>query len=300
MLLDFRFGQPMAENIVIYGLVSSGVYALLAVGFSLIFGVARIANLSHTAFYMLAAYLIYSLTSAAGLSLYLSIVLAIVIVTILGTVSYRLLIVRVRQHEATTLIVTIAMAVIIQEAILKGFGGQPQGVPKLISGSREIFGVSVLNQQLLTLGVVILLLVATWAFLMKTKSGVAIRSTAQDREIANLMGIDVPRIEMLTMAISVGLAAIAGALVAPLVVLTPGMWAHPLVMILAVVVLGGLGSLKGSLIGALVIGFTENLVVFLAPSGAYLKTSVALAIMLIVILIKPEGLFGVVFEEERG
>jgi branched-chain amino acid transport system permease protein len=290
----------MAENIVIYGLVSSGVYALLAVGFSLIFGVARIANLSHTAFYMLAAYLIYSLTSAAGLSLYLSIVLAIVIVTILGTVSYRLLIVRVRQHEATTLIVTIAMAVIIQEAILKGFGGQPQGVPKLISGSREIFGVSVLNQQLLTLGVVILLLVATWAFLMKTKSGVAIRSTAQDREIANLMGIDVPRIEMLTMAISVGLAAIAGALVAPLVVLTPGMWAHPLVMILAVVVLGGLGSLKGSLIGALVIGFTENLVVFLAPSGAYLKTSVALAIMLIVILIKPEGLFGVVFEEERG
>ena len=290
----------MVENIVIYGLVSSGVYALLAVGFSLIFGVARIANLSHTAFYMLAAYLIYSLTSAAGLNLYVAIILAIVIVTMLGTISYRLLIVRVRQHEATTLIVTIAMAVIIQEAILKGFGGQPQGVPKLISGSMEIFGVSVLNQQLLTLGVVILLLVATWAFLMKTKSGVAIRSTAQDREVANLMGINVPRIEMLTMAISVGLAAIAGALVAPLVVLTPGMWAHPLVMILAVVVLGGLGSLKGSLIGALVLGFTENLVVFLAPSGAYLKTSVALVIMLIVILIKPEGLFGVVFEEERG
>jgi branched-chain amino acid transport system permease protein len=300
MLLDFWFGQPMVENIVIYGLVSSGVYALLAVGFSLIFGVARIANLSHTAFYMLAAYLIYSLTSAAGLNLYVAIILAIVIVTILGTISYRLLIVRVRQHEATTLIVTIAMAVIIQEAILEGFGGQPQGVPKLISGSMEIFGVSVLNQQLLTLGVVILLLVATWAFLMKTKSGVAIRSTAQDREIANLMGIDVPRIETFTMAISVGLAAIAGALVAPLSVLTPGMWAHPLVMILAVVVLGGLGSLKGSLMGALVIGFAENLVVFLAPSGAYLKTSVALAIMLMVILIKPEGLFGVVFEEERG
>jgi branched-chain amino acid transport system permease protein len=105
---------------------------------------------------------------------------------------------------------------------------------------------------------------------------------------------------MLTMAISVGLAAIAGALVAPLFVLTPGMWTHPLVMILAVVVLGGLGSIKGSLIGALILGFAENMVVFLAPSGAYLKTSVALAIMLVVILIKPEGLFGVVFEEERG
>jgi branched-chain amino acid transport system permease protein len=300
MLPDFRFGQPVAENILIYGLVSSGVYALLAVGFSLIFGVARIANLSHTAFYMLAAYLIYSLTSSLGLNLYVAIILAIVIVTAVGIISYRLLIARVRQHEATTLIVTIAMAVIIQEAILKGFGGQPRGVSKLISGSTEIFGVSVLNQQFLTLGVVTLMLLGTWIFLMKTKTGVAIRSTAQDREVANLMGINVSRMEMLTMAISVGLAAIAGALVAPLFVLTPGMWTHPLVMILAAVVLGGLGSIKGSLIGALILGFAENMVVFLAPSGAYLKTSVALAIMLVVILIKPEGLFGVVFEEERG
>ena len=290
----------MAANIIVYGLVASGVYALLAVGFSLIFGVARIVNLSHTAFYMLAAYLIYSLASAAGLNLYLSIIIAIVAVIAVGIFSYKFLIARVRQHEATTLIVTIALAVIIQEAILKGFGGQPRGVPKLISGSVDIFGVTVLNQQLLTLGVVVLLLLATWFFLMRTKSGVAIRATAQDRDVANLMGINVPRIEMLVMAMSVGLAAIAGALVAPLSVLTPGMWAHPLVMILAVVVLGGLGSIQGSLIGALILGFAENLVVFLAPSGAFLKTSVALTIMLIVILIRPEGLFGIKFEEERG
>ena len=290
----------MAENIIVYGLVTSGVYALLAVGFSLIFGVARIVNLSHTAFYMLAAYLIYSLASAVGLNLYLSIIIAIVAVIAVGILSYKFLIARVRQHEATTLIVTIALAVIIQEAILKGFGGQPRGVPKLILGSVDIFGVTVLNQQLLTLGVVVLLLLATWFFLMRTKSGVAIRATAQDRDVANLMGINVPRIEMLVMAMSVGLAAIAGALVAPLSVLTPGMWAHPLVMILAVVILGGLGSIQGSLIGALILGFAETLVVFLAPSGAFLKTSVALTIMLIVILIRPEGLFGIKFEEERG
>jgi branched-chain amino acid transport system permease protein len=290
----------MAANIIVHGLVSSGVYALLAVGFSLIFGVARIVNLSHTAFYMLAAYLIYSLASAAGLNLYLSIIIAIVIVIVVGTISYKFLIARVRQHEATTLIVTIAIAVIIQEALLKGFGGGPRSIPKLISGSIDIFGVTVLYQQFLTFGVVILLLLATWLFLMRTKSGVALRATAQDRDVANLMGINVPRMEMLTMAMSVGLAAIAGALVAPLSVLTPGMWAHPLVMILAVVVLGGLGSLQGSLIGALILGFAENLVIFLAPSGSFLKTSVALTIMLIVILIRPEGLFGIRFEEERG
>jgi branched-chain amino acid transport system permease protein len=249
---------------------------------------------------MLAAYLIYSLASSVGLNLYLSIIIAIVIVSFVGTISYKFLIARVRQHEATTLIVTIAIAVIMQEAILKGFGGQPRGVPKLISGSVDIFGVTVLNQQLLTFGVVILLLLATWFFLMRTKPGVAIRAIAQDREVANLMGINVPRMEMLTMAISVGLAAIAGALVAPLLLVTPGMWTHPLVMILAVVVLGGLGSLQGSLIGAIILGFAENMVVFLAPSGSFLKTSVALTVMLIVILIKPEGLFGIVFEEERG
>ena len=213
--------------------------------------------------------------------------------------SYRFIISRVRQHEATTLIVTIALAIIIQEAIFIGFGGDPKSVPKLINGTTEILGVVVLNQQLLTLGIVLLLLLGTWAFLMKTRPGVAIRATAQDREVANLMGINVPRMEMMTLAISVAFAAIAGALIAPLFVLTPGMWTHPLVMILAVVVLGGLGSLKGSLLGAFVLGFAEILVVFLAPSGAFLKTSVALTIMLIVILIRPGGLFGIVFEEER-
>jgi branched-chain amino acid transport system permease protein len=290
----------MAENIIVYGLVSSGVYALLAVGFSLIFGVARIVNLAHTAFYMLAAYIIFQLATALDLNLYLSVFLAIVIVTITGTISYKLVIARIRQHEATTLIVTIALAVIFQEAILKGFGGTPRSVPKLISGSTDIFGVGVLNQQILTFGIVFVLLLAVWFFLMKTRTGVAIRSTAQDREVANLMGINVPRVEMITMAISVALAAVAGALVAPLLVLTPGMWTHPLVMILAVVVLGGMGSLKGSLIGAFILGFAENLVIFLAPSGAFLKTSVALTIMIAVILIRPEGLFGIVFEEERG
>lgn len=289
----------MTEAIIVNGFVYSGVYALLAIGFSLIFGVARIVNLAHTAFYMLAAYLIYSLAIAVDLNLLLSIFLAIVIVTIVGMISYRFIIARVRQHEATMLIVTIALAIIIQEAILIGFGGDPRSVPKLISGATEILGVAVLNQQLLTLGVVFLLLLATWAFLMKTRLGVAIRATAQDREAANLMGMDVPRMEMITMAISVAFAAIAGTLIAPLFVLTPGMWMHPLVMILAVVVLGGLGSLKGSLIGAFVLGFAEILVVFLAPSGSFLRTSVALTIMLIVILIRPQGLFGIVFEEER-
>ena len=289
----------MLEGIIITGLISSGVYALLAIGFSLIFGAARIINLTHTAFYMLAAYLIFTFTSSFDLNPVLSIIISIVAVTIIGVLVYKFVIERVQAHEATVLIVTIAMAIIIQEVVLLAFGGHFRGVSSLISGYATIVGVKVTYQYLLTFGAVAIILFGTWALLMKTKLGIAIRATAQDRAIANLMGINVARIGMITMAIAVALAAIAGALVAPLFTLTPYMWMHPLVMVLAVVVLGGLGSIKGSFVGALILGFTETLVVFLVPMGAFLKGAVALAIMLVIILIRPEGLFGVSFEEER-
>ncbi len=290
----------MIGDVVILGLLNGGVYALLAVGFSLIFGVARIINLAHTAFYMLAAYLIYSFASSLDLNPVLSIFLSVTVVTIVGVFSYKLIIARVRERETTVLIVTIALTIIIQESMLMGYGGQSQGVSSLIAGFTRILGVKVTYQQILAFGMVLLLLLGLWALLMKTRLGIAIRSTAQDSEVANLMGINVDRTGMITMAIAVALAAIAGALVAPIFgSIQPHMWMHPLVMVLAVVVLGGLGSIKGSLLGAFILAFAENLVVFYAPSGAYLKGAVAMTIMLIVILIRPGGLFGVTFEEER-
>jgi branched-chain amino acid transport system permease protein len=289
----------MSQAIIINGLISSGVYALLALGFSLIFGVARIINLAHTAFYMVAAYLILTFAVSLGLNPYLSVVLSIIIVTVAGVLSYRLIIARVRQHDATLPIVTIALTIIIQQFILMGYGGSFVGVPSMISGYTTILGVKVTYQYLLTFGAVIVILLLVWVLLMKTKLGIAIRATAQDRQVANLMGINVAGVEMIAVGISVSLAAIAGALVAPLYVVSPGMWMHPLVMVLAVVVLGGLGSLPGSVVGALILGFAETLVVFLVPTGAYLKGAIALGIMIVVIMLRPSGLFGVSFEEER-
>ncbi len=289
----------MIESIIINGLTSGGVYALLAIGFSLIFGVARIINLAHTAFYMLAAYLIFTFASFLGLNPLLSVILSVIAVTIIGVFSYKLVINPVREHETAILIVTIALAIIIQEVMLMAFGGHPRVVPSLVSGYTEILGAKVAYKQLLAFGIALIILLCTWALLLKTKLGIAVRSTAQDREVANLMGINVARTGMITMGMAVALAAIAGALVAPLRVLEPGMWMHPLVMVLAIVVLGGLGSIKGSFVGAFILGFAETLVVFLVPMGAFLKGAVALTIMLIVILIRPEGLFGVAFEEER-
>jgi len=289
----------MIEGIVINGLVRGGVYALLAVGFSLIFGVARMINLAHTSFYMLAAYGIYTFANVLGLSPIWSIVLSLVTTTLLGVCTYKLFIDRVREHHVTVLLITIALAIIFQECMVLAFGGHYLGAPSFISGYWEIIGVKVSYQNLLAFGTAIVVLFGIWALLSKTSLGVAIRAIAQDTEIANLMGINVSQILLLTMGIAVALAAVAGIVVAPALVLEPRMWTHPLVMVMAIVVLGGLGSVKGSFIGAFILGFVEVLVVFLIPAGAYLKGAIALLVMVVILLVRPEGLFGVAFEEER-
>ena len=289
----------MFQDILVTGLVNGGVYALLAVGFSLIFGVARIVNIAHTAFYMLAAYCFYALLVKAGLGFAASGVISVVGVTLLSVLCYRLVIEPVREHEAAVLIATIALALIFQELMLISFGGHYLGIPSTLSGVVSVLGVSIPYQRLLILAVAAAMLVATWALLYRTRLGLAIRATANDIEVASLMGMSVHRVAMATVAISVALAAVAGVVVAPVFVVDPFMWLAPLVTMLAIVVLGGLGSLKGSLIGAFVIGYVEAITVFALPAGAFLKGAVALSIMVVVLLARPEGLFGVAFEEER-
>ena len=289
----------MIEGILVIGLIRGGVYALLAIGFSLIFGVARMINLAHTCFYMLAAYGIYTFTDQLGLNPILSIVISLIATTIIGLGTYKLFIDRIREHHVTVLLITIAIAMVFQECMLLAYGGHYLGAPSFVSGYWQIIGVKVSYQHLLTFGVVLVVLLGIWILLSKTRLGIAIRATAQDTEIANLMGINVPRILLITMGIAAALAAIAGVVVAPTLVLEPHMWTPPLVMIMAIVVLGGLGSVKGSFIGAFIIGFVEVLVVFLLPAGAFLKGAIALLVMVIILLVRPEGLFGVAFEEER-
>jgi branched-chain amino acid transport system permease protein len=287
------------QDILVSGLVNGGVYALLAIGFSLIFGVARIVNIAHTAFYMLASYALYGLLVKAEFSLVAAIPLAIGSVVILSLICYKLVIEPVRQHESAVLIATIALALIFQESLLVSFGGSFLGIPNAVEGITSILGVRVSYQRLIILVVVAITLVATWYLLNRTRLGLAIRAAANDQEIANLMGMNVHRVAMYTVGISVGLAAIAGVVVAPVFVVDPLMWLSPLVTMLAIVVLGGLGSLKGSLIGAFIIGYVEAITVFAVPSGSYLKGAVALSIMIVVLLLRPEGLFGIAFEEER-
>jgi len=287
------------ERIIIGTLVTGGVYALLASGFSLIFGMAHIINLAQTAFYMLAAYGMYLFTRQIGWPVIPSIVITIVAVTLLGVLSYKLFINRIRQHLVAVLLMTIALALLFEQLMLLSYGGHYLSTPYLIEGFTEILGVRVLNQRLLTLGIVAVVIFIVWLLLAKTKLGIAIRATAQDAEVANLMGISVPRTLMLTMGVATALAAVAGIAVAPLEIIHTRMWTSPLMMVMVIVVLGGLGNIKGSFIGAFIIALVEVLVVSLVPQGSFLKMVFAMLVMVIVLVVRPGGLFGIVFEEER-
>ena len=289
----------MLRSILVTGLVNGAIYALLALGFSLVFGVARIVNIAYAGLYMLSAYLVYALLHGGGLPAPAAVPLAVAAVVALGVAVYRGVVEPVREHESAVLISTIALTLVFQEVVLAVFGGHFLGNPVWVDGAWRVLGVTVTHQQALSLGVVAAALLGLGLVLGRTRLGLAIRATANDREVANLMGMDVRRVETWSAALSAGLAGIAGAVVAPLAVIDPQMWQAPLVNILAIVVVGGLGSLLGSLAAAFIVGYVEAATVFLLPSGSFLKGAVALTLMVGVLLVRPEGLFGVAFEEER-
>jgi branched-chain amino acid transport system permease protein len=287
------------ELVIVLTLVRGGVYCLLAVGFSLIYGNARIINLAHTGFFMVATYGLFYFTRELGLGIIPSIAITVPAVTLLGILAYRFLINPIRMHPGAVLLMTVALAMAFEELMLELFSSQYQSVYPYIPGYRLILGVRVLNQHLVILGIVAVVIIMVWLILTKTKLGVALRATAQDAEIANLMGISVPRTLMITMGIATALAGIAAIAVAPMWTIYPGMWTPPLVMIMVIVVLGGLGSIKGSVIGAFIIALVEVLVITQMSRYIYLTTVFATVVMVIVLVVRPGGLFGVMFEEER-
>jgi branched-chain amino acid transport system permease protein len=289
----------MLFDILINGLVASSIYATLAAGFSLIFGVTKVPNMAYTAFYMLSAYGVLMGVTTLGLPLAAAIAGAVTMTVVAGVLSFVLLFDRVKEHDNTVMIISVGLAMLIQELVLLASGGHTRGVPPILAGFVDLGANRVSRQQLLVVGVSALLLVSLWALMAKTRLGKSIRAVSQDREAAGLMGINQRRTLMAVMAISAGLAGVAGAVVAPVHMLSPTMWIQPLTIVLASVVIGGLGSVGGGVVGALILGYTETVVSFAIPGGAFLKGAVAMGIMIAVLLIRPEGLFGVAFEEER-
>jgi branched-chain amino acid transport system permease protein len=278
-------------EIFIYGAVQSSVYALLAIGFSLIFGVAGIVNLAHTGFFMVGAYLIYTLFSVLGMNLYASLILSVLFVGILGMLVQQFCIRPLIKSEHSVMIITVALAMFFQEVILSIYGPVDRNLTNFYDATYKLFGLVTIDaQRLLTLLVAILLIAILWFCIKKTKFGHAIQAVAQDREGAVFMGINPQRIYLQVMFISACLAAIAGAFIAPTIAARPHMWEHYLVRVFICVVLGGLGSFEGTILASIIIGYTEVVVSFTLSS--YLGELVALAIILFVLSVRPTGLMG--------
>ena len=282
------------EDLLINGATTGAVYALLALGFTLIYGVAKILNLSHGAFYMLGAYVFYASLRFLQLETFPALILAVIFVAFIGAIVYGLLIRPIIESELNVMVVTLGAAMIFQYLIILLFDSRHKTIPYLIPELPliDILGVSVRTQKIITLVVSLSLIVILWIFISKSKIGGAMRAMAQDREVAMLMGINTERLCMLTVAISASLAAIAGVLVTPLKVASPDMWMFPLIISFSVVILGGLGSIKGSLVGAFILAYAEESVVFLAAGEEHLRGAFSLVIMVLVLLFRPRGLFG--------
>lgn len=277
-------------EVLIYGAVTSAIYAMLAVGFTLIFGVARVLNLAHGSFYALGAYGTYVLTSIVGLPLWLAALLAIAGVSVFGVVVEKVLIRPLRYSQLGVLMITLAVSLVVEQALFLIFGSEYRNVPAFIDTKISIGGVDVAGQRLLTLVVAVVAIGALYLFIQRTRLGSAILAISQDAEAAKYMGIPSDRIFSLVMAISAALAALAGVLAGPFLSVQPSMHLLPIVKAFAIVIVGGLGSIPGSILAALMLGYAETLVAYLI-STSWTEIVSVLATLLTLVL-RPAGIFG--------
>ena len=277
-------------EILIYGAVTSAIYALLAVGFTLIFGVARILNLAHGSFYALGAYGTYVLTSIAGLPLWTATLLSIGFVAVFGVVVEKVLIRPLRHSQLGVLMISLAVALVVEQTLFLVFGSEYRNVPSFVDTKINLGGVDVAGQRLLTLAVAAVAIGALYMFIQFTRLGSAILAISQDPEAAKYMGIPSDKIFSLVMAISAALAALAGVMAGPFLSVQPSMHLLPIVKAFAIVVVGGLGSIPGSIAAAFLLGYAETCVAYLISSSWTEIVSVLATLLMLVF--RPAGIFG--------
>ena len=278
----------MVEEILIVGMTMGGLYALIAAGLTLIFGVANIFNMAHGSFYMLSAY--FTLFLLDYFDVLISTIFGIILTIVVGVITY---ILTIRPHQASAtrvLLITFGLSIFFEQAILNIAGVYFQSLPSLIGGSIIVFGVTLVIQRLIILLVSVIVISFLWIFTVRTKAGKALRATAQNREASMLMGINCDRIFLMAIMLSAFLAATAGVLISPLKSLSPYMDAPPLTKAFAISTFGGLGSIKGSTVAAFIISFVEVIVGY--NFSSYMKELVPLVVIVITILVRPSGLFG--------
>jgi len=280
------FGQ------LLLGLINGSFYALLSLGLAVIFGMLNIINFTHGAQYMMGAFCAYLLLQYFGINYWAALVIVPIVIGVLGILIERLFLQHVSKLDHLYgLILTFGLALIIEGLFRNYYGssGQPYQVPEALQGGRNLGFMFLPNYRAWVIVFSAFVCFSTWFTIEKTKLGAYLRAATENPALVRAFGVNVPRMITLTYGFGVGLAALAGVLAAPINQVRPGMGADIIAVVFAVVVIGGMGSILGSIVTGFVLGVVEGLTKVFYPEAS---NTVVFVIMAIVLLIKPAGLFG--------
>jgi branched-chain amino acid transport system permease protein len=281
-----------------FGLLVGGVYALLASGLTLIFGVMNVINIAHGAFLILAAFLTFTLWSAFGIDPLAAIVITTPAMLAFGWLVYVLMVRPIRQAPpSSSVLLTFGLALVLEAAMGLIWGNQSHSArPSYFNESFDISGIVLPKGQVFACGLAAVVLACLWLFLARSWTGRAIRAAAVNPAGAELVGIDIVRVSALTFAIGVGAVGAGGALVSVLYPFLPGSHYIWIARLLGIIVLGGMGSLRGAVIGALLLGLAETFTQTYV--SAQWATAVPFAIIFVVLLVRPHGIMGMRLRED--
>jgi len=280
------FGQ------LLLGLINGSFYAILSLGLAIIFGLLNIINFTHGAQYMMGAFVAWMLLNYLGIPYWGSLILAPLIVGAFGIVLERLLISRLYQLDHLYgLLLTFGLALIITGVFRNQYGisGLPYAMPKQLAGGQNLGFMFLPNYRGWVVVASLVVCLATWFVIERTRLGAYLRAATENPAMVGAFGINVPRLITLTYGFGVALAAFAGVLAAPIYNVNPNMGADLIIVVFAVVVIGGMGSILGSILTGFGLGLVEGLTRVFYPEGSAV---VIFVIMAIVLLVKPTGLFG--------
>lgn len=278
-------------QVVVSGLLLGGVYALFAAGLNTIFGVMRLINLAHGELMMIGAYLTFALYAEWNVNPLLAIPLAAVALFGLGVLLQQFLVERVvGQPLISSLLLTFGLSTLLQGIALNRFTANFRSIPYL-SGSVDLVGLDVSRSRLVAFGIALVVSGATYLFLRSSRFGKAIRATSQQADVAQVCGINVQQVRLVTFGLGAALASIAGSLVAMIFSIYPEMGTMFIGKAFAIIVLGGLGSFVGAFAGALSLGMAETLAAYWTDTQ--LAQGVSYAVLVAVLVLRPSGLFGI-------
>ena len=280
----------MLGQVVISGLLAGSLYAMVALGLGLIFGVMRVLNVAHGPILMLGAYVTFWLFSTVGLNPYLSLLVSMPLLFALGVLLQRFLVRRVVDApELSSLLLTFGLSIAIVNVAQLAFTSDLRSV-EYLTGSFVVGPFAFSKSRVVACGFAVAITSAAFLFLQRTRLGKAIRAVSQSREVAQVCGIDVQRIHLLAFGLASALAAAGGSLVAVMVAIQPEMGAIYTFKSFLVIVLGGAGNYPGALLGGLLLGLVEQLAsLFLTTQ---VNEAVAYVLLVVVLLVRPTGLLG--------